>query len=124
MSAAAPGKPLVVVVEDNLFLRAKLEGALREAGYAARFATAPEALRAALADEPVLVLVNLAARLAWEPLVALAREASAAPVVGYGPHTDDALVARGRAAGCAEVVPNGLVAGNPGHVVVRHGRTR
>jgi DNA-binding response OmpR family regulator len=124
MSAPAPDRPAVVVIEDNLFLRAKIEGALAEAGYRPRVATAPDALRAALAEQPLLVLVNLAARAPWEALVALARESGAVPVVGYGPHTDEALLTRGRAAGCAEVVPNGLVAGNPAAVVARHGRAR
>ncbi|MCU0232242.1 MAG: hypothetical protein MUC67_12870 [Acidobacteria bacterium] len=124
MSAPSPDRPAVVVIEDNLFLRAKIEGALAEAGYRPRVATAPAALQAALAERPLLVLVNLAARAPWEALVAEIRAASPIPIVGYGPHTDEALLARGRAAGCAEVVPNGLVAGNPAAVVARHGRAR
>ena len=124
MSVPAPERPTVVFIEDNLFLRAKIEGALAEAGYRPRCVTAPDALRAALAAEPLIVLVNLAARAPWEALVALVRETGLVPVVGYGPHTDEALFERGRAAGCAEVVPNGLVAGNPGAVVVRHGLSR
>jgi hypothetical protein len=124
MNDPAPERPTVVVIEDNLFLRAKIEGALAEAGYRARFAIAPDALCAALAAKPLLVLVNLAARAPWEALVALVRGTGPVPVVGYGPHTDEALFARGRAAGCTEVVPNGLVAGNPGAVVLRHGRSR
>jgi len=124
MSVPAPERRTVVLIEDNLFLRAKIEGALAEAGYRPRCVTAPDTLRAALGGQPLIVLVNLAARAPWEALVALVREQGAVPVVGYGPHTDEALLARGRAAGCSEVVPNGLVAGNPGAVVVRHGRSR
>lgn len=124
MATPAPQRPTIVVIEDNLFLRARIEGALGEAGYRARIATAPAALRAALAEQPLLVLVNLAARAPWEALVAQVRAVGPVPVVGYGPHTDEALFARGRAAGCAAVVPNGLVAGHPEALVVRHGLAR
>lgn len=119
-----PTSPVVIVVEDNLFLRAKIEGALKADGYAPRVVADEHALDAALAEAPILVLVNLAARAPWERLVERVREIVVAPVVGYGPHTDEELLARGRAAGCDDVVANGLVAGNPGHLVVRYVRSR
>ncbi len=119
-----PAPPVVIVVEDNLFLRAKIEGALKASGYDPRVVTDEHALDAALAEGPLLLLVDLAARAPWERLIERAREIVGAPIIGYGPHTDEALLARGRAAGCDDVVANGLVAGNPGNLVVRYVRTR
>lgn len=49
--------------------------------------------------EARLVLVDLS-----RPGVLEAIAAIEAPVIGFGPHVDDELLAAGRAAGCAEVL--------------------
>ena len=57
-----------------------------------------------LAGQPArLVLVDLS-----RPGVLEAIAASDAPVIGFGPHVDDDLLAAGRAAGCTEVLPRSV----------------
>lgn len=114
--------PRVVLLDDNLFLLPRLESDLRNAGFEPVLASSATRLRAVLAEPPAAVLVNLAARTFDAP--ALVEEIRAAhagvPVLGYGPHADEPLAARGLAAGCAEVVPNGLVVRAAGQLVARH----
>lgn len=104
---------MIHLFEDNLFFRARLEGSLRQEGVSlAVFADAGRC-REGLAEGPDLLLVNLASRQDWESLVREARRVRPEmPIIGYGPHTDEALAGRALAAGCSEVVPNGRVAGN------------
>jgi CheY-like chemotaxis protein len=113
----------VVVAEDNLFLRPRIESSLASAGYEPRFVVSAERVARALAADAVAMLVNIdAARLDWERAIRAARETrgDAFPVVGYGPHVDRELFARARSAGCSEVVPNGLVAKNAAGVIGVH----
>ncbi len=113
----------VFVLDNNLFLRPRLESDLAGQGWTVRYAATAERYRALLADEtPALVFVNVAAQgLAWPELVAeTRREHPGMPVVGFGPHVDEALAARARAAGCVDVVPNGMVARSASRVAERH----
>lgn len=116
------GAGRVVVLDDNLFLLPRLESDLRNAGFEPVLASSAARLRALIAERPAAVLVNLAARAFDAPvLVGEIRAAHAGvPVLGYGPHADEPLAARGLAAGCAEVVPNGLVVRAAGQLVARH----
>jgi CheY-like chemotaxis protein len=126
----------VVVLDDNLFLRPRLTADLQDAGWTVDYVAGAERFRAALtatltaAPEgttprgaaPDVVLVNLASRsFDWAALVGEARALHpAVPVIGFGPHVDEALAQRGLAAGCVEVVPNGAVAKSAARVVGRH----
>ncbi len=121
----------VVVLDDNLFLRPRLTADLQDAGWTVDYVAGAERFRAALgatpdgatpAGAPDVVLVNLASRsFDWAALVGEARALHpAVPVIGFGPHVDEALAQRGLAAGCVEVVPNGAVARSAARVVGRH----
>lgn len=117
----------VVVLDDNLFLRPRLTADLQDAGWTVDYVAGAERFRAALTaapdgTAPDVVLVNLASRsFDWAALVGEARALHpAVPVIGFGPHVDEALAQRGLAAGCVEVVPNGAVARSAARVVGRH----
>ncbi len=112
----------VVVLDDNLFLRPRLTADLQDAGWTVDYVAGAERFRAALTEAPDVVLVNLASRsFDWAALVGEARALHpAVPVIGFGPHVDEALAQRGLAAGCVEVVPNGAVAKSAARVVGRH----
>ncbi len=114
---------IVIVAEDNLFLRPRIESSLAAGGFVPRFVVSAERLPDALAADASALLVNVDARtLDWERVVRDARAALGPgfPIVGYGPHVEKDLFARARAAGCTEVVPNGLVAKNAASVVGVH----
>jgi CheY-like chemotaxis protein len=111
----------VLVAEDDLFLRPRIQGDLERAGWAVSFAPSVARFREALAAPPDVILVNLASRgMAFRALLDEARAAAPdVPVVGYGPHVDETLFAAGLAAGCRMVVPNGAVAKSSPAVVER-----
>jgi DNA-binding NtrC family response regulator len=115
----------VLVLDDNLFFRPRLETELRTAGFTPVFAVGAAGFRSALDAEPGAVVVNLASRGFDAP--ALVAEAHARfpalPIIGFGPHTDESLVASGLAAGCVEVVPNGLVVRAAGRLVAQRRAT-
>ena len=118
----------VVVVEDDLFLRPRVESSLRSADHEPVFVVSRPALDEALRVRPLALLVNLASRrLDFEDVVGAARRSwgPELPIVGYGPHVDAGLFERARRAGCTEAVPNGLVAKSAASVVALHvaGRT-
>jgi CheY-like chemotaxis protein len=121
MSGAAAPAPLVLIADDNLFLRPGIERSLRDAGFAVEAVGGPAALEQALVRGPALVLVNLAGR---EGLGCVrrvrARAGDALPVVGYGPHVDADLLRTGRETGCTRVVANGKVAADAASVVRQH----
>lgn len=115
--------PLVVIAEDNLFLRPKLETSLEGAGYRVRYVTDAPGLAEALEEEPAAFFVNLGStRLPWEAMIAAARArlGESFPLFGYGPHVDADLFERGRELGCTRVVPNGQVAANAAKIVDAH----
>ncbi len=111
----------VLVAEDDLFLRPRIQSDLERAGWTALFAPSAERFRAGLAAGPRVILVNLASR--SMPFRALLDEARTAapgvPVVGYGPHVDAALFEAARAAGCHAVVPNGAIAKSAPQIVAQ-----
>ncbi len=114
---------IALVLDNNLFLRPKLESDLAAQGWTVRYATTAARFREILDDEdPSVVFVNLAARgLPWAELVGeVRRDFPGVPVIGFGPHVDEALAEVGSRAGCAEVVPNGLVARSASRVAARH----
>jgi hypothetical protein len=118
-------RSLVIVVEDNLFLRPRIESSLEAAGFAARCVVAEKGLEEALGRSPAAMLINVGSRrLDWRPLVLMARKSGGIrfPIVGYGPHVETALLDDARKAGCSEVVPNGLVAKNAAGVIGLHVR--
>ena len=122
---ASPGgsRPLIIVAEDNLFLRPRIESSLGAAALEPCFVLGREALESALERGPAGMLVNLASpRLDWRALVSDARRVAGAglPIVGYGPHVDPDLLRSARAAGCTETVPNGLVGKNAAGVIGVH----
>ena len=113
----------MLVVEDNLFLRPRIEASLRGAGYEVLHAPGVESFARAIDESPVLVLVNLdSATIPWREIVGTVRDrfGEAVPIVGYGPHVDAELIASARAGGCTEVVPNGLIARGAAKVVATH----
>jgi DNA-binding NtrC family response regulator len=123
---SAPGdavRGLVLVAEDNLFLRPKLETALTRAGWAVRVVTDVAGLEEVIEDGPVALFVNVGStRLPWTEMVVAARRQAGPdfPVLGYGPHVDKPLFERGVELGCTKVLPNGLVAADAARVLEQH----
>lgn len=118
--------PLVILADDNLFFRAKIESALHAAGYEVTTVTTEASLESALARGPRAVLIGVgSSRMPWRTMVTRVRASMgpAFPLVGYGPHVDEALFAEAKAAGCSAVHPNGLVAVDPARVIARHAPT-
>lgn len=117
--------PLVILADDNLFFRAKIESALGAAGYEVTTVTGETQLAAALERDPRAMLLDVgSSRLPWREMLRAARERCGAdfPVIGYGPHVDEDLFVRAREAGCTAVHPNGLVAVDPARVLARNAR--
>ena len=114
---------LVIIAEDNLFLRPRLESSLEGAGYEVRYVTDAAGLAEALEEEPAAFFVNLGStRLPWEAMISAVRGrlGKSFPLFGYGPHVDADLFDRGRELGCTRVVPNGQVASNAAKIVETH----
>lgn len=100
--------PVLLLVDDLMFAP-RLENSLRALGYRPLAATDEAQLSRALAQAPVLAIVDLASpAVDWERLVGFIRgpgkKADHVPVLGFGPHVDLALRERALAAGCTAVV--------------------
>ena len=93
----------VALVDVDLFFRAKIEAMLPASGH--RLAAAGETPDVVVAD------VNRC-----DPGAVVAA-AGAVPVLGFGRHTDPALLRAARAAGFARVVPRSVLAERLGDLV-------
>jgi DNA-binding response OmpR family regulator len=114
---------LVIIAEDNLFLRPKLEMSLSRAGYEVRTVSTLDALDEALDEGAAAIFVNVGStRLPWPEIVGRARSRGGDefPVLGYGPHVDKELFDKGVEQGCSKVLPNGLVAADAAKVLRQH----
>jgi hypothetical protein len=94
---------VVALVDVDLFFRAKIEAMLNATGH-----------RLAAAGEPADVVVADVNR--CDPAVVVAA-AGAVPVLGFGRHTDAALLRSARAAGFAKVVPRSVLAERLGDLI-------
>jgi CheY-like chemotaxis protein len=105
---------LVLVLEDDLLFRSRIEMGLEANGYRARFVTTVTDLTEAVKAAPVLTLVNAGSdRLPWERMVELVgqrRLQPQAPVVAYGPHADLEVRKRALDAGCRVFLARSAVA--------------
>jgi len=88
--------PAVLLQDVDLFFRAKIEAMLKASGH--RLAAGPETADLVIAD------VNRC-----DP-VGVVDTADGTPVLGFGRHTDAALLRSARAAGFAMVVPRSVLA--------------
>lgn len=98
--------PVLVLVEDVLFQQ-KIEATAEALGVTVRFSTDVTAAGSPCAGEPwTLVLVDLGLTRgdALALVAALRQRLPATPIIGYGSHVDAALLARGRASGCTDVM--------------------
>lgn len=116
VSAAAPesSEPQALIVDDDLFFAARLESALKAAGFSVRSAPRAEAVRAPGA--PQLVIVNLGRDL--EGGLAVVRELKklAPPhrLLAFLPHVQLAAARkRAQEAGCDVVVANSAISARP-----------
>ena len=94
---------VVALADVDLFFRAKIEVMLTATGH--RLATAGEPPDVVVAD------VNRC-----DPAAVVAA-AGAVPVLGFGRHTDAALLRSARAAGFAKVVPRSVLARRLGDLI-------
>lgn len=114
--------PTVLIVEDNLFFHAKLEGLLKRAGYNTVVASTQAKFDQALDSSPAVILVSVACRsLPWTEWVQRARQQLGAefPIVGYGGHVNEAGFAAGQTAGCSTVVSNGQISAQAAEIVAQ-----
>lgn len=115
----------VVLLIDDIMFATRLEGLVRQAGYAPVFASDEAALTRALTAAPVLAIVDLFdAALRWENLVRQlkgpGKKADHVPVLGFGPHTDLDLRTRALDAGCAAVVARSAIVNSLPALVEKH----
>lgn len=115
-------KPFLAVVDD-LFFRAKIDGAARGLGVPGRFArTADEALSAAVGEPPAVVFVDL--NLGSADAVEVIRRAkadpalSATPIIAFVSHVQADLARAGQAAGADEVRPRSWFSENLARVLI------
>jgi hypothetical protein len=94
---------VVALADVDLFFRAKIEAMLNATGH-----------RLAAAGEPADVVVADVNR--CDPAAVVAA-AGAVPVLGFGRHTDAALLRSARQAGFAKVVPRSVLAERLGDLV-------
>jgi DNA-binding response OmpR family regulator len=89
----------------DVMLRSRVAGLAREAGLAARFFPAADALVAALPEQPQLVVLDLS-----DPGgMALLERLGGVRVLGFYAHTDDATRVRALELGARRVVPRSLL---------------
>lgn len=98
-----PRRPAVILLVDDLFFRARLEDAVRQAGGQPVMTENTEGfLRAMDTTLPVLALVDLHIAAQWDEAFRLCRlrpHTRAVPLYGFGRHTDVDTLTRARAAG-------------------------
>ncbi len=105
MTEPAGGVGRIAAVVPDLMDRSRLTSSAGPAGPELRFVALADLAHLAdlgAADEVDLVVVDLARPGALEAVAALDLEV---PVVGFGPHVDDGLLAAATAAGCDRVLP-------------------
>jgi CheY-like chemotaxis protein len=116
-------KPFLAIVDD-LFFRAKIDGAARGLGVPGRYArTADEALSAAAVGEPpavVFVDLNLGSADAAEVIrrAKAAPALSAVPILAFVSHVQVDLARAGQAAGADEVRPRSWFSENLARVLI------
>ncbi len=102
---------LVLAWAADLMSGARIRGAAQATGTELRLVRgADELLRAAAAERPRLVVVDLEAR--GEPAAAIARlkadaATAAVPVIAFAPHVREEAIAAARAAGAERVLARG-----------------
>ncbi len=94
---------VVALADVDLFFRAKIEAMLTAAGH-----------QLAAAGEPADVVIADVNR--CDPAAVVAA-AGGVPVLGFGRHTDAALLRSARAAGFAKVVPRSVLSGRLGDLI-------
>jgi len=103
----------VVALIEDLFFQMKLAETARHLGAEVKVATTPEALLEEARKTPSLVIVDLNARCGGvEAVKRLRASGSTARVVGFLSHVQTELAARGRSAGCDEVMPRSAFTAN------------
>ena len=105
----------VVLLDDNLFLTAQVEGALRRAGREfVTFAPTPGGARQAAQESPTAVLVSInSARPDIAAVVAALRAGTEARIIAYTGHLEAGRIQEARAAGVDRVVANSAVTADP-----------
>lgn len=98
----------IVVVVDDLFVRARIDAAAQASGRQIRYARSSADFEAALGESPTAILVGMAAtRLPWEDLIRRAKAGHPGPyVLAFGPHKDLDLRRRALDAGADRVLAN------------------
>ncbi len=101
----------VLAMVDDLFFRAKIEAAAKQAGVSVTIRATVEAAIAPPAEgswQLVIVDLHLSTSDPIETISALRRMAPTTPMLGYGSHVEAELHARARAAGCTDVLPRSV----------------
>lgn len=100
----AGDRAMLIIIPDLLF-QSRLREQAAALGYRVAIADTDAAVIEGLAGPPHLAVIDLhAAGIDWQAAVGAAVEAGV-PVLAFGRHTEAALLAAARDAGCARVVP-------------------
>ena len=121
--SAELGKILVLV--KDLFFSVKLGNELRGAGYSPIFAKSLEQFVALIEEHrPHLGIIDITGMADWEQVADIQErpDASATPLLFFGPHKDVEGLRAAKAAGATRVVSNSQLHGNLIPLVQRYAR--
>jgi DNA-binding NtrC family response regulator len=109
-----------LLLDTDLFFSVKITDTLKHVGYTTRTCRRTDDFAAALtAEQPVVALVNTAARnLDWRAAISAARAAHV-PVIAFGSHVDLAIQEAARQAGATSVIANSRLASDLPGVLAR-----
>jgi hypothetical protein len=100
-------RPVVIVLNRDLFFGVKIADAARTLGYRTTFVKDAGQLASQIdAAACVLGIIDISAVDDWE-VIGLAARGSAAPVLAFGPHTDVAGMRAAKSAGAVRTIANG-----------------
>lgn len=109
-----------LLLDTDLFFSVKITDTLKHAGYTTRTCRRTDDFAAALTvEQPIVALVNTAARnLDWRAAITAARAAHV-PVIAFGSHVDLATQEAARQAGATSVIANSRLASDLPGVLAR-----
>lgn len=120
------GAGTILVLVKDLFFSVKLGNELRGAGYSPVFAKSLDQFVALLGEHrPNLGIIDITGMTDWEQVAAIQErpDASATPLLFFGPHKDVEGLRAAKAAGATRVVSNSQLHGNLIPLVQRYARS-
>ena len=115
---------LLVALEDDLFFVGKIDNAANQVGYRMEVAQTASGLdRKVKESHPDLVILDLTTEDIdlKETVQGLKRASPGTPILAFGPHADEALLAKASEAGCDAVVTKAVFSRELPDLIRRYG---